>query len=342
MGAEIKPNVDENRKKLAEIVPLEHPFTVYIEPTRICNMKCFYCIHSTRNDDDGEFKKLNYAVKNMPIGDFQSVIQQLLTFPTGSIKRIVFSGLGEPLANPLLPEFIRLAKESGISERVEVITNGLLLNEKRSRSLIDAGVTNINVSVQGVNGRQYAQTCGVEIDFDGFLNELKYLYKIRDNTKIYIKIIDVALEKKEDEKMFYSLFSCCADKIFVEHLVQMQQQHDRIKDQVTPAINMYGRVCNTERKVCGQCFYFLQIGCDLDVFPCSIPGLRKGFAVGNMKRTPLKKIWNGKKRTAFLRTMLKLQKDKYPECRTCLCYNVVDGDEEYLDDDADRLLKYFE
>ena len=43
--AEVKPNYDTNRKKLADIIPLEQPFTVYIEQTKFCNLKCFYCFN---------------------------------------------------------------------------------------------------------------------------------------------------------------------------------------------------------------------------------------------------------------------------------------------------------
>ena len=342
MKAQIKPNMDNNRKRLADIIPLEKPFTVYVEGTRLCNMKCFYCMHSTRNDKDGSFKKLNYDVKNMPMEDFEKIVAELQTFPEGHIKRVVFSGLGEPLANPLLPDFVELISKNKIAERIEVITNGLMLNRKRAQRLIDAGITNINISIQGINAEQYAKTCGVNVQFDQLLDNLKFLYEIRKDAKIYIKIIDVAMQKKEDEETFYSIFGQYADNIFVEHLVQMQQQHDEIRDQVIPQKNMYGRVCNTDRKVCGQCFYFLQIGCDLDIFPCSIPGLRKSFSLGNLKEESILEIWNGKNRTAFLKDMLTFEKDKYSECRECLCYNVIDNDSEYLDKDAPELVKRFE
>ena len=55
--AEIKPNYDTNRKKLADVIPLPAPFTVYIEQTKYCNFKCFYCIHSTSDEENGEFQK---------------------------------------------------------------------------------------------------------------------------------------------------------------------------------------------------------------------------------------------------------------------------------------------
>ena len=61
--AEIKPNYDTKRKKLAEIIPLAHPFTVYIEQTKYCNFKCFYCIHSTRDEADGEFRACSTSTR---------------------------------------------------------------------------------------------------------------------------------------------------------------------------------------------------------------------------------------------------------------------------------------
>ena len=39
MKAEVKANVDNNRTRLADVIPLAHPFTVYIETTRYCNLK---------------------------------------------------------------------------------------------------------------------------------------------------------------------------------------------------------------------------------------------------------------------------------------------------------------
>jgi len=40
--------------------------------------------------------------------------------------------------------------------------------------------------------------------------------------------------------------------------------------------NFYNEELDLNRKVCAQSFYFLQIGCDYDTFPCPVPGLPKG------------------------------------------------------------------
>jgi len=342
MKAEVKPYYDKNRKRLADIIPVPAPFTVYIEQTRVCNIKCFYCIHSTRDDVNGEFKKLNYSVKHMDHDLFLKIMEQLSEFPEGSIKRIAFSGLGEPLTNPRLPEMVKLAVSSKITGRIEILTNGLLLTKDLSDKLIDAGITNINISVQGISSEQYESVCGRKINFNKFLEELTYLFNHRSNTKIYIKAIDAIFQSKEEERMFYEIFSPIADSIFVEHLVQMQQQMEQLRPKVDGTKNFYGEELDLNRKVCGQAFYFLQIGCDGDTFPCPVPGLAKTLSMGNVNNHTIHEIWNGERRKKILKTMLRLQKDTIPECRGCTCFNAINDPAENLDEDAPALLKLFE
>lgn len=341
MKAEIKPNYDSNRKKLAEIIPLPYPFTVYIEQTRHCNFKCFYCIHSTRGIPEGEFAQLGYPIKHMEFAMYEEILKQLAEFPKG-IKRIVFSGLGEPLMNPRLPEMVKMAVEAQIADRVEIITNGVLLTQEMSDELIEAGITNINISIQGINAEQYEETCGPRIDFNQFINNLTYLYHHRKNTKIYIKAIDATLKNKEDEKEFYEIFGNISDRIYIEHLIVMQQQMDGLKNKVDGTRNFYNEELDLNRKVCAQAFYFLQIGCDYDTFPCPVPGLGKGLSMGNVKEKTLLEIWNGPKRHKLLRTMLELKKDTIPECNNCTCFNAINNPLENLDEDASQLINLFQ
>ncbi|OGI00316.1 MAG: radical SAM protein [Candidatus Melainabacteria bacterium GWF2_37_15] len=342
MNTKIKPNYDTNRKNLADIIPLPAPFTVYIEQTRFCNFKCFYCIHSTRDQENGEFKKLNYEIKHMNFDMCSKVVEQLAEFPKNSIKRIVFSGLGEPLANPILPELVKLVADKKIAERIEIITNGVLLTPELIDKLINAGLTNINISIQGLSSEKYEEICGKKIDFDKFLENLKYLYENKKNTQIYIKAIDATFENKEEENKFYEIFSPFADKIFIEHLIQMQRQMSKLQSKVDTTKNFYGEEVDQTRQVCSPVFYFLQIGCDLDVFPCPVPGLTRRISLGNIKDNTILEIWNGDKRKNFLKTMLKMQKNIIPDCKGCTNYNCIVDPLEYLDKDAAKLINLFE
>ena len=339
--AEIKPNYDTKRKKLAEVIPLAAPFTVYIEQTKYCNFKCFYCIHSTRDEADGEFRALGHCMQHMDEVFFEKIIRELKEFPQDGIKRIVFSGLGEPLMNPRLPEYVRMVVEAGIAGRVEIITNGLLLTPEKSRALVAAGITNINISVQGLDAAGYEETCGIRIDFEHYLENLKYLYEHKGKVQIYIKAIDATLGTKENEEKFFEIFSPFADRIYIEHLVVMQQQMDGLREIVDGTKNFYGEELDVNRKVCAQSFYFMQIGCEGDIFPCPVPGLGKNLSMGNAKEHTLTEIWNGSRRRGFLRKMLKKEKDQIPDCATCTCFNAINNLMEQLDDDAERLLPLF-
>ena len=339
--AEIKPNYDTKRKKLAEVIPLAAPFTVYIEQTKYCNFKCFYCIHSTRDEADGEFRALGHRMQHMDEVFFEKIIRELKEFPQDGIKRIVFSGLGEPLMNPRLPEYVRMVVEAGIAGRVEIITNGLLLTPEKSRALVAAGITNINISVQGLDAAGYEETCGIRIDFEHYLDNLKYLYEHKGDVQIYIKAIDATLGTKENEEKFFEIFSPFADRIYIEHLVVMQQQMDGLREIDDGTKNFYGEELDVNRKVCAQSFYFMQIGCEGDIFPCPVPGLGKNLSMGNAKEHTLTEIWNGSRRRGFLRKMLKKEKDQIPDCATCTCFNAINNPMEQLDDDAERLLPLF-
>ena len=67
---------------------------------------------------------------------------------------VYFGGIGEPLFHPRTVEWVAQAKQLGA--RVELITNGTLLTEKRSRQLIDAGLDLLWVSIDGASPESYA------------------------------------------------------------------------------------------------------------------------------------------------------------------------------------------
>ncbi len=66
---------------------------------------------------------------------------------------VFFGGLGEPLFHPRTIEMVARIKQLGAT--VELITNGTLLTEKRSRQLIEAGLDILWVSIDGATPESY-------------------------------------------------------------------------------------------------------------------------------------------------------------------------------------------
>lgn len=336
--SEVKPNYDTNRQRLADIIPLSHPFTIYIEQTKYCNFRCYYCMHSTHDKLNGVFANNGHVMQHMDFDLYKNIIAQLKEL---GIKRIVFSGLGEPLMNPKFPEFVKYAVEANIAERVEVLTNGALITPEYADRLISAGITNINISIQGINAQSYKEVCKADIDFDSFIDNLTYLYEHRKNAKIYIKCIDAILKNPGDKERFLEIFGKISDRIYIEHLVVMQQSMDILHETVDGSCNMYGEKIDQNRQVCSQCFYFLQAGVDGEIYPCSIPGVTKDFSIGSIKENTLKEIWNGEQRKKHLRYMLEFKRKDIEQCRNCSCFNCISDPLEYLDNEAERLVEYF-
>jgi MoaA/NifB/PqqE/SkfB family radical SAM enzyme len=67
---------------------------------------------------------------------------------------VYFGGIGEPLVHRRTVEWIAQAKQAGA--RAEMITNGTLLTDKRSRELIEAGLDLLWVSIDGASPESYA------------------------------------------------------------------------------------------------------------------------------------------------------------------------------------------
>lgn len=337
--AENKSSVDTQRTNIADVVPLEAPLSMYIEPTRVCNFKCYYCMHSTRGDENGALAKGGFRIEHMDMDLYDKTIKEIMEFKTQP-KRVCFSGLGEPLTNKRLPEMIKKLRAAGFKGRIDVISNGSLLTHEMSEALIEAGISRIQISVQGLTDKTYMEVCGVDIKIEKLIEQIQYFYEHRKDASIYVKIIDAILQGEEDKKTFFHMFENICDTIYVEHLVIMQQQMGDHHGKANKTQNLMGEYVEP-RMVCGVMFYFLQVNIDGDTFPCSTPGLPKTLSMGNVNKNTLKEIWNGKKRNSLIRTNLIDGYKKIPACKECSSCIAIADDSEYIDDRREEVLEKF-
>ncbi len=119
---------------------------LYVEPTNQCNLACRTCLRNAWDETGG----------HMSAGTFGRVLdglRKLAPLP-GPGPEVFFGGYGEPLAHPSIVEMVGAAKSLG--GPVELITNGTLLTEGMSRSLIAAGLDRLWVSLDGAHPESYA------------------------------------------------------------------------------------------------------------------------------------------------------------------------------------------
>jgi radical SAM enzyme (rSAM/lipoprotein system) len=110
---------------------------LFWECTLRCNLSCRHCGSDCKRDS---------TVSDMPVGDFLHVIDEIIPIVSPAKTLIVFSG-GEPLLRKDLEEAGLALYNRGFAWGM--VTNGLLLDEKRLKSLINAGLRSITVSLDG-------------------------------------------------------------------------------------------------------------------------------------------------------------------------------------------------
>jgi len=340
--AELHPAYDTNRASLYDVIPLDSPFGVIIEPTRKCNLKCFFCLHHSRGIAGGALEQTGVPVKHIDNKLYQKIVADLLSFPRQP-KRITFSGLGEPLMNPSLPEIIRYLRVQGYTGRIDIITNGVLLSPALSEKLIASGVSRIQISVQALTGERYRELTGVFVDMAKFIANVRYLYEHRGETQIYTKIIDSNLQNDSEKTQFFNTFGEISDTINIEHLILQQQQTKAFRRQDYDKLKTVNNEPMRIAKVCPMMFYFMQICVDGNVYPCCVPGLPRSLSMGNVSEDSLFDIWNSTKRNSMLRMNLRDGFAANTNCAGCdEVFNRTSIEEEYLDPYADELLRRLE
>lgn len=116
-----------------------HPTKLFVETTTRCNLGCFMCVKQADGCSISE-------------GDLSLEIFRSLEPALPTVEALILNGVGEPLLHPELEQFIRRAKQLMPSSGwVGFQSNGLLLNEQRALSLLDAGLDKICLSMDAVS-----------------------------------------------------------------------------------------------------------------------------------------------------------------------------------------------
>ncbi len=116
-----------------------HPSRLFVEVTSRCNLRCPMCVKQSGS-------------QRTPDGDMAPEIFEALapTFP--KLDALILNGIGEPLLHPGLETCIRAAKQAmPEGSWVGFQSNGHLLDPARGRSLLEAGLDRIFLSVDATS-----------------------------------------------------------------------------------------------------------------------------------------------------------------------------------------------
>ena len=184
-GAKVRLDEGHNFVKLHR--PVTHLTKVYIEPTVACNLDCITCFRNGWEQPIGRMSDETFE-------RIFAGLQELSPLPS-----VYFGGIGEPLFHPKTVEWIQRIKNLGT--KVELITNGTILVEKKAQQLIDAGLDVLWVSLDGATPESFADVrMGAELPV--ILENLRRLFKMRKGghfPKPEIGVAFVAMKRNIDD-----------------------------------------------------------------------------------------------------------------------------------------------
>ena len=168
-----KPLLGKDLVNLSDVLPLDMPISLMIDPSNLCNFRCNFC--PTGNKDLlGEYGR---PKGSMSYELFKKIILDISNFQKNKknkIKSLLLYKDGEPLVNKYLPDMISLAKEKKISDHIMVTTNASLLTEKNSLKILESNLDTLRVSVQSLTQNSFENVTRTKYEIDEIKKTLSF------------------------------------------------------------------------------------------------------------------------------------------------------------------------
>lgn len=310
---------------------------LYIEPTTACNLNCSTCIRNIWDD----------PIASMKRETFERIIASLDGLP--DLKRVVFTGFGEPLTHPRILEMIAAIRERDIA--VTVGSNGLLLTPQMTRELVRLGVDRLVVSVDGVKPETYEEVRGADLGkvLENLhrLNEIKQemntlfpalgieFVALKSNYKELGKLTDLAMKFQASRVLVSNVLPYTED--MKSEILYGYEPREPFKSSGFPvqtgAFIAWGNLelphmhWGAERRCRFVNDRTTVVGWDGGVTPCyalshnysyyAIDGRKKNvtrYVLGNVNESPLADIWMSEDYTRFRSEVLIFH---FPSCPDC-------------------------
>lgn len=293
---------------------------VTVEVTSRCNLKCSICFRhgwtdkKTGNMDEEVFERLKKDVND-----------------TDSIEQVFFGGMGEPLFHPNICDMIR---SFSTKKKVGMITNGTLLDRKMAEALVEAGLHELWISMDGFEEDCY-ENIQTGSNFKRICENIDTLNQVRSGSGLQLCITFVVTPENRKQLELINDFadSVGADLLNISHMIPGAPISREMSIYDDPRISI-GKMHRYEEDrppfpnhVCpfieeGQVF----VRWDGDVIPCMqlLHGCytylyeekRKitSFSFGNLREKSLSECWNAPDYAALRE---RVQTFFFPFCTDC-------------------------
>lgn len=298
------PALYRNYKRGSPEIQGAWPDRLYIEITNVCNLDCVMCptgLHVLERDKG-----------HMKWELFTSVIDEMAPH----VKTTTLHIWGEPILHPRLIDMVRYARERGIN--VSISTNATLLTEEKARGLLDAGLSEIYLCLDGMTAETY-EAIRRKADFEVTKANIERFIELREafegaGPRTYVQIIEMEPTKEQTEEFRRFWDRPGVDRVNVKAFDSWGNQ---VKEINQLRRDDEDRVSLKNRYHCPLLWYHCHVYFDGTVTCCDRDYGAK-YPLGNVVESGgVMAVWNGPKMQELRRKHVERDVKDVPPCRAC-------------------------
>ena len=306
-------------EQLVQLRNNEQPYPVHVQLiiSDYCNQDCSFCAYRMSGYSSNELFKVyntdgsvnNNPKRMIPYEKIEEIIDDCATM---GVRAIQLTGGGEPTLHPQFTQIVEKIKSKGID--LALVTNGLLLNEKKAEILKDACW--VRISIDAGTPETYADIRRVTPkQFEIVEKNIRRLSSIPDRKVLigigfvvvkenYKEILEGCQRFKEwgaDNVRLSAMFSNEEDKYYdgiYEDILQRIEAAQKLVDDRFKIYNNFGsRVSDLQQKspdykFCGQMHFTTYIGGDQNVYVCCVNAYNDRGLMGSLENQSFKELWD--------------------------------------------------
>ncbi len=288
-----------------------YPTALTFEPTTHCNLRCPQCISGLR--------AFTRPTGQADAALFRKVIDEL--HPYVFYVSLYFQG--EPLLNPNFFQMVAYAHQKGIF--TDTSTNGHYFSDDNCRQLIDSGLSQVIISLDGADAETYRKY-RIGGQWEKVLAGVQNLIRWRRQMKAahpYVVLQFILFSHNEGQ---VADVEALARSLGVDELrlktAQVYEEWDGAawvpKDAALSRYEREGehlRLRRTGRRGCSRLWMEPTITWDGQVLPCCFDK-DADHPMGSLTDAAFSEIWNGPAYQTFRRNLWK-SRDQYAMCSNC-------------------------
>ena len=265
----------------------DFPKIIKLDVCNACNYSCIFCPTAKQK---GKIGNIDHDLCKKIILDGYNC----------GARQLCLAMRGEPLLNSNLEEYIKYAKDTGY-EYVFINTNGYLLTKERSKSLLEAGIDSIKISIN--SSKEHYELIHGKDGYEIVLKNVKEFYTLRkeiqSKCKFFISFVAIKQTKGGEIEEVFRDFLPYVDEIVTMNANGRAGSISEVDEEMYAGDDEY-----TMKWPCSQLFNTINITAEGYMITCCQDFDNYGV-VGDLNKESIDEAWRNEHFVNFRKQYLK-------------------------------------